>query len=140
MPAFFGRTGSLGGDVKRVVQEDENGCGTACVATIAGVSYSEAQKRTKTRGTTTAKQLREALRFYGFDLKRRMSLRGKTYSDLKQSGLLFARISRIGTDETWGHWVVWDGHAQAIIDPSRMPISSRRTRLNAFFPIARPTR
>jgi hypothetical protein len=33
-----------------------------------------------------------------------------------------------------------DGHAQAIIDPSRMPISSRRTRLNAFFLITRATR
>jgi ABC-type bacteriocin/lantibiotic exporter with double-glycine peptidase domain len=126
--------------MKRVEQQDQNGCGTACVAIIAGVSYSEAQRRTRTRGSTTAKQLRKALRSYGFDLREKMSLKEKTYSDLKQSGLLLARISRIGRDETWDHWMVWDGHSQAIIDPSRMPISSRRTRLNAFFPVARRQR
>ena|ERR1035437_3552237 len=123
--------------MKRVVQVDENGCGAACVATIVGVSYRNAAKRVGTRGNTSATLLRKALRSYGFKLGERISLKGKTYSDLERHGLLSARISQIGTDEIWSHWMVWDARSQAIIDPSKMPISSRRTRIIAFFPIER---
>jgi hypothetical protein len=121
--------------MKRVAQVDENGCGAACVATIGRVSYFDAVKLVG-RSNTSAAVLRKALRSCGMKLGKRISLKGKTYSDLKQDGLLAARISQVRTEETWGHWLVWDASSQAIIDPSKMPISSRRTRIVAFFPIS----
>jgi len=50
----------LGGDMKRIVQEDENGCGMACVAMIAGIDYNNACNLFKTksgRGCPSSKHL-----------------------------------------------------------------------------------
>jgi hypothetical protein len=123
--------------MKRVEQKCEDCCGAACVAIIARISHCAAVKRLGTSGPTTAFQLRKALRFYGFNLGNRESLKGKKYSDLKQNGLLFARIREIKGKDAWEHWMVWDAGSQAILDPAKRKISSRWTRLNAFFPVAR---
>jgi hypothetical protein len=51
--------------MKRITQLHENGCGAACVAMIAGVSYPEAVRRIGTRSVTSARQIRAALLSYG---------------------------------------------------------------------------
>jgi hypothetical protein len=123
--------------VKRVVQEDENGCAAACVATLVGISYRKALKRLQAKYTSEM-QLREALLFYGIELGTRLSLTRKTYCDLpKQDGLFYAKIVTAGGADKWDHWMVWDGGSQSIIDPYHGHISSYRTRLTAFFPITR---
>jgi len=46
--------------MKRIVQEDENGCGMACVAMIAGIDYNNACNLFKTksgRGCPSSKHL-----------------------------------------------------------------------------------
>jgi hypothetical protein len=123
--------------MKRVAQKDEQGCGVACVAMLAHVSYDEARERMfpgKKGGLTTDEMIRRALRYYGIGLGRRFSLRGKGYSDLQKDGLLRSSIS--WNDAKWFHWMVWDARSQAILDPSASRISSRNTRLIAYFPIS----
>jgi hypothetical protein len=119
--------------MKRVAQVDENGCGAACVAIIAGVTYAEGVQRIGTRSYTSGPQIRAALRGYSIELGARMTLKGRRFSDLKQDGLLSARITALRGDGVWSHWMVWDAESQAIIDPRQSSIPDQQTRLTGFY-------
>src|SRR5262249_2487233 len=82
-------------------------------------------------------QLRKALANFGINLGQRIKLRSQTFSDLKQDGLLSARITTIKANDSWSHWLAWDAASQAVIDPRNDGIPSRRTRITSYFPISR---
>ena len=124
--------------MRRVAQLDENGCGMACVAMLAGVSYRAACAimSPRKRGTYTSHaQLRRALKHYGIRLGERVSLSGKQFNELEVDGILSARIFWKGDD--WSHWIVWEAKRQALLDPYDGLISLRQTRLVGFYPASR---
>ena len=124
--------------MKRVAQLDPNGCGVACVAMLAGVSYRSAcalMFPDKRGNYTSHAQLRKALRRYGIGLGKRVSLSGQRLNDLTVDGILSARIFWKGDD--WSHWIVWDARRQALLDPYDEQISLRLTRLVGFYPASR---
>jgi hypothetical protein len=125
--------------MKRIAQLDENGCGVAAVAMIAGVSYKTACQLMfpgKNGTYTTERQLRTALATYGLKLGTPMPLGTKSFSDLQCNGIFRAKIEWYG--KKWTHWVVWNSRSGALLDPYDTPgVSMRRVRLLKFLPVSR---
>jgi len=124
--------------MKRVAQRDKNGCGVACVAMIAGISYAEAcelmfpgRKGTYTR----AKGLRIALEHYGVTLGRRMPLKTASILDLKDDGIILAHTESVSEDRwTASHWIVWDSESQSSLDPwAGSGLATRSVRWVAYY-------
>lgn len=125
--------------MKRIAQNDENGCGIACVAMIADVSYEEAQRIVFPKGRvtlTTHKHLRSALFHYGITLQTRRSLVGVRFNDLQRDGLVWTKIEWRG--RKWLHWMVWDASSQALIDPYHGDVRLRSSRMVAIYEVERP--
>lgn len=125
--------------MKRISQIDEQGCGVACVAMIAGVSYQEARTILfPDNNISNAKhpQLRKALSHFGITMSagRRLSKLG--FDDLPQDGLVWTYVTE--KTELWKLWTVWDASAQAILDPYNGPIGPRALRYVSIFEIKRP--
>src|SRR6266481_121911 len=104
--------------MKHIIQEDDNGCGVACVAMLADVSYGTARKAMfglgDVRETSTA-DLRKAL--LAFSLKpadRLVPLRTRHYSSLREPAILKANLRK----RNYWHWVVWNPN-QGILDPDK---------------------
>jgi hypothetical protein len=134
--------------MKQVFQKHENGCGMACVAMVAGVSYDTACNklfRTKSgRGTySNTSQIKKALR--------RADLRtSRKCIRFKNGGVWSSKASKIspilGTDAimicrskkqlgtgSW-HWVVWDHRAKRLRDPQEHPLNRKIT---SYLPVFR---
>jgi|SRR3982074_3787210 hypothetical protein len=85
--------------IKRVVQLDENGCGVACVAMLAGVSYRNARMKMLedwyVKGMDT-KELRKALRRFRLSSARRLirSIKRRRYTTLQQDAILKVRLPK----------------------------------------------
>lgn len=106
--------------MRTIRQEDENGCGVACVAMLAGVTYSEARTIVYPNGRaklTNTKILRAALLQLGRKplSETRISLRSKTLDDLDRDALIFVKMGKKGKGN--GHWIVWDNAARKERDP-----------------------
>lgn len=107
--------------MRRVLQEDGTGCGFACVAMIAGVSYKEIRDMAvgwfgfDPTGPfyTTIYDLRDLLAEYAYSLSRYTSFR--TYKTISPLSLL--EIQKTGGNS---HWVlsVKCGLDQYILDPA----------------------
>lgn len=118
--------------LRRVVQEDEDGCGLACIAMLLGVSYSEAKalcSHSRT-GKTWTHELRAALRRYGVRTAEWLEpIDEPTLPSLLGIAIL---QSNYDPDEGW-HWAIWDGLVGRILDPK--PVPYRRLRVNAFLAV-----
>lgn len=118
---------SLEGNLKRVIQENENGCGIACVAMLADLRYWEARNKVfgsadKANHITKVHDIRKGLRKCGLILDRRRAAREWK----KETARVFKALLEIKPHKTsnYWHWVVWDGHR--VLDPS--PNSDRYKR------------
>jgi hypothetical protein len=108
--------------MKRISQLDEDGCGVACVAMIAGVSYHEARKRMfgdQNVTVTRTRELREALRDFGIACTGKLipSTRRRHYKKLEQDAILKVKSLRSGKKD-W-HWMVWDNRRKRALDPEK---------------------
>jgi len=122
--------------MRRIIQKDDCGCGAACIAMLAGITYNQAAKSLygeEEVDYTKTSEIRITLQTYGLTLakKRVPFLRGKTATGLHRAiqeskiELSFNAIvsTRPRRDGNW-HWVVWDSKRQRILDPyynNKMP-------------------
>lgn len=126
----------LGENAMRLVkQRNENGCGVACVAMIAGVTYSQARALMfgeRAGGYTDTAQLREALGALGIQTAPKLVLfKSEAPQDLPFNAIL--KTNRRTKD--W-HWVVWDCRRQKVLDPRTPPY--RRYRHSSYLEILTP--
>jgi hypothetical protein len=126
--------------LRRIIQQDETGCGVACVAIFANVGYDDARKVMfgRARGTyTSTADLRRALCRFGFKPARRLIPFGRRgrYTDLREDAVLKLKARAHGERE-W-HWAVWDARRRKLIDPAKFPY--KRFRVTSFLAV-RPHR
>jgi hypothetical protein len=123
--------------MRRVAQLDENGCGVACVAILAGITYSQARRQMFGREAgsfTETGDPRNALRKRGIPVGNRLvPLRTRNYMDLRHHAIL-----KVNVHPNWWLWVVWDAGRRKPIDPRRPPY--RRIRAVSFLKVQLPTR
>lgn len=125
--------------MRRIQQQDVMGCGVACVAMLAGQSYSTIRdlmypNRPDTVPGTNGKQLRDALARYGCrTLKLVRFKKGATYQSLT-----FDAVLRVGftNRNDGGHWVVWDSERRRVLDPAREEAGRYRPR--SYLQVMRP--
>lgn len=123
--------------MRRVVQEDENGCGVACVAMLAGVNYQAARVKMFPRrgGYTNTADLRRALRKFKLKCAPRMvtfrSSGFRNYKDLPTDAIL-KLIAPTHPPGVW-HWVVWDARRKCLLDPRKRPY--RRFRITSYLAV-----
>ena len=107
--------------MKLVKQRDENGCGLACVAMVAGRPYSAIRKilGSDEVGPTQLRKLRQIMRQHGIAAGERMiPLRSRTPFELPFDALIKMNPRRNGRE--W-HWVIWDHRRRRILDPKVPP-------------------
>ena len=110
--------------MKRVVQVDDKGCGIACIAMLADISYKKVRKRIfgKRRVVpTNTKAIRKALRKFGITSSKKLirSTRAQHYTNLQQDALLRVKLPK--RDAPNWHWIVWDARRQRFFDPGEDP-------------------
>lgn len=127
--------------MKLVLEEDETGCGMACVAMLAQTDYfTSCCKffRTKSgRGRlATTKDVRTALRHAGVSSGRRLTRfkKGETCASIKTDAILHVRPYR-HRDAKIGHWVVRDSKKRKILDPQKKPY--KRLWIHSYLPVYR---
>ena len=103
--------------MKRVAQKKRTDCGVACVAMVADVSYEDAQEAMgdAAYSRTQVADLRKALGKLGYCLGHRSI----PIAPEKLQQLTFDCILKTKPGPKSGnwHWMVWDSHAQKILDP-----------------------
>jgi hypothetical protein len=124
--------------MRHVFQLDDDGCGVACLAMIAGVSYRKAlkcmfgdQKVVKTE----TKDLRRALHRFAIGCSSRLirSTRQCHYRNLEQDAILKTRTR---SDGDW-HWIVWDAKRKKFLDPEGEDDGYVRPPVSSFFLVKR---
>lgn len=105
--------------MKTIKQREENDCGVACVAMLAGTSYDEARAVIYPKGRsklTKTKDLSKALVKLGRKplSDRRQPFGSKVPQDLDTDALVFVEMDN-GDDSK--HWIVWDAKAKKLRDP-----------------------
>ena len=113
--------------VRRVVQKDRDGCGVACVAMLAGVTYKRAKDvmfGNDSVSLTSTADLYNALKIFRKRPlgKRLIPLRTRSYRDLDANALL--KIARPG--KSWWHWIVWDARRKEFLDPDTPSLRRHR--------------
>lgn len=108
--------------MRTIKQEDDNGCGVAAVAMLAGVTYGEARAIIYPTGRsrlTKTKDLHKALRKLGRKPQsdRRIAFGAKTLGELDGDAMVFVKMGKRGKGN--GHWVVWDHAARKVRDPDK---------------------
>ncbi len=134
--------------IKRIIQEDSTGCGIACAAMVASVSYIEAKRTAIKYGIvkekppyyTTAGELSALLSKFGNDFARGRKLR--KWESLDK--LSIVGINYKPTYDTW-HWVVYvpDSEAGFVLDPRKGVKTYKRTdfsrmRPRSYIPVSHP--
>ena len=104
--------------MRRVVQKGnggEEGCGAACVAMIAGVTYDEARSRLPahcdTRGTTS-EELRAALQTFSIETEKLQPIGRADHTNFPFDAVLRGKL-----DEEDEHWAVWEAERGRVLDP-----------------------
>lgn len=100
--------------MRRVFQNGEEECGTACVAMLAGVTLSEARERFPTRCQTegaTIAELRAAALSFGVETDGRRPILNRDVEAFD-----FDAVLR-GTLDGEAHWCVWDAKQRKRLDP-----------------------
>ncbi len=115
------RTMSTGQPIKRVVQKHDDGCGMACVAMLAGVSYWVACETifgSHQSDATSLADVRCALMDFGVQTPEHMTpFWDADYTQLRNHALLALDPRPNGQ---W-HWAVWDAMRRRIVDPLKTP-------------------
>ena len=119
--------------LRRIKQEDPTGCGLACIAILAGVSYTEIRKIAVDdlefdesglfyTGTT---HLRKLASKYNIKLSKRRR-QFKSLEALPEKAIL--AINYDGNVDTW-HWVIYRRtlNEEFVYDPKRSIKSNKRT-------------
>ena len=95
--------------------DGEEGCGAACVAMIAGVTYDEARARLPahcdTRGTTS-EELRAALLTSGIETEERRPIGSADHTSFDFDAVLRGKL-----DKKHEHWAVWEAKRVRVLDP-----------------------
>ena len=115
--------------MKTIFQADEYGCGIACLAMLAGLTYEKAKVVIGNNfypdyGVDTAPMI-AALSMYGIrQIQKGRLSQSKTVDDLKNNALLHCKLlpTRGLIDpkvNTFSHWVVWDAEQEVVRDPYR---------------------
>ncbi|MGE0093766.1 MAG: cysteine peptidase family C39 domain-containing protein [Alphaproteobacteria bacterium] len=109
-----------GDQMRQIWQLDENGCGIACIAMLAGIGYRQAKRELyagtsrRTSTFTDTRDLRRVLKRFGFKTSGHLrSLRGRQLIDLRSDAILKVNPR---PDGSW-HWVIWDATRKRILDP-----------------------
>lgn len=104
--------------MRRIVQRQQNDCGVACVAMLAGVSYAVAKNilfPDSDASYTMTRDLRVALIALGMKpAPRLIPLRSRLLQAIPGAALLKTAPNGRG----W-HWCVWDG--KRVLDPRPVP-------------------
>jgi hypothetical protein len=107
--------------MRRVVQEDDTGCGVACVAMLGKVDYQDARKAMFARkgGYTGTTKLRKGLAKFGLDCAELIQFRRNSKFSSHESLPFDAILKLIAPSHKPGycHWVVWDSRLGRIQDP-----------------------
>lgn len=135
--------------IKRVIQEDSTGCGIACIAMVAGISYAEAKqitlnneilKKSVKNFYTTTKDLVNVLNSIGIESSKGRKVR--YWSSINTISIV--GINFLETTDTW-HWVLFipDEDTGYVLDPSKRVKTEKRTdfsrmRLRSYIPISLP--
>ena len=134
--------------LKRVVQKDATGCGLACIAMVAGVSYTQAKKAAvKSRVVdenqpyyTNSGQLARILEELGGSAEKGRRL--SHWSSL--TSLCIVGIGYKEAEDTW-HWVVFvpDRTGGHVLDPRKSVTTNRRKDFSRmvphrYIPVTRP--
>ena len=120
--------------MKTIKQVDNNGCGVAAVATLAGVTYEEARAIIYPQGRsrlTKTRDLHAALSKLGREPQshRRIGIGAKTLTDLEGDALVFVKMGKNGKGN--GHWIVWDHAAQMVRDPDK----PKKYKIRGYLPV-----
>lgn len=127
--------------IQRVKQEDETGCGLACIAMLAGVSYNEIKNvaldklkfRTNGEFYTGTGQLKELASHYNVEIEGKRRRKFKSWSELPDVAIVSINLKE--NNKYW-HWVVFqrkDG-ADFVLDPKKSITTDRRTNFNRMKP------
>lgn len=135
--------------IKRVIQEDSTGCGIACIAMVAGISYAEAKqitlnneilKKSVKNFYTTTKDLVNILNSIGIESSKGRKVR--YWSSINTISIV--GINFLETTDTW-HWVLFIPNEDTgyVLDPSKRVKTEKRTdfsrmRLRSYIPISLP--
>lgn len=135
--------------IKRVIQQDSTGCGIACIAMVAGISYSEAKritlnnrilKKSVKNFYTTTKDLVNILNSIGIESSKGRKVR--YWSSINTISIV--GINYLETTNTW-HWVVFIPNEDNgyVLDPSKKVKTENRKdfsrmRLRSYLPISLP--
>ena len=111
-----------------VTQKHDFGCGAACVAMLAGVSYDRVALRAAPHDFNEdglqALELHSLLRKFGIRSARRLSsLAGSRPHRALAGQRAIIRVNNRQKAKAW-HWVVWDG--VQVVDPARKPYQRYR--------------
>lgn len=124
--------------LRLIKQKGSVGCGVACVAMLAGVTYANAAAKLCELGQplnwTKAVHLRRGLATFGFGLGRGMRITSvRVLASLDQHAL-------VGTNKRkynrW-HWIVWDARCKIVLDPKKPPYRINRLRPFSCYPLMR---
>lgn len=121
--------------MRRVIQEDRIGCGIACVAMLACVTYAEARQvmfdQAPVRRTYTV-DLKKALIVFGKrPAYRTVRLNSRALTTIVPGAIIKTNVRKHGSPEEEWHWIVWDG--ERILDPKEPPY--RRYRHDAYLTV-----
>ena len=119
--------------IKRVIQEDSTGCGIACIAMVAGISYAEAKqitlnneilKKSVKNFYTTTKDLVNVLNSIGIESSKGRKVR--YWSSINTISIV--GINFLETTDTW-HWVLFIPNEDTgyVLDPSKRVKTEKRT-------------
>ena len=106
-----------------VGQDDETGCGVACIAMLVGQDYEKVKaalfdSQRKRVFYTTYKDLRRGLERYGLSLEDGRARRFKSFAEI--DGTAIVAVDQTPPVKSRWHWVVFvhDGRRRYVLDPS----------------------
>lgn len=124
--------------MKLVKQKTPTDCGVACLAMLAGISWTEARnalfpdQRKRDFGIKSTEIMRTKLKEFGIVTSERF-VHCKYPERLPMDAIL--QCNRQPNRDT--HWVVWDAHRNKILDPDP---TTRRLRVHSFLAVLRRER
>ncbi|HAV2807924.1 cysteine peptidase family C39 domain-containing protein [Acinetobacter baumannii] len=134
--------------IKRIIQEDSTGCGIACVAMVAGLTYNEAKQialdnqilKSKKNFYTRSNDVANFLNFLG--IKSQNSRKVCHWESIKT--LSIVAINYREATDNW-HWVVYipNENKGFVLDPNKkikneIRVDFSRMKLRSYIPISLP--
>lgn len=109
--------------MKLVIQEDDWGCGIACLAMVANVTYTEAREHLignrEVAAAMISAKLKNGLEFFGVQHSGSFkSLGSRNYKDLPSHAIVQWLPTKKRPHENWYHWTVWDAERKVNLDPA----------------------